>query len=80
MPTVLRKFGYRFHFYSNESQEPSHIHVTGKGGEMKVWLPKMVIEFSYGFSPPEQRKITEVIQENATLFMEKWNEFAGKKK
>ena len=36
LPTVLREFGYRFHFYSNEGDEPPHIHITGKGGEMKI--------------------------------------------
>lgn len=27
MPTVLRVDGYRFFFYSNEGNEPPHIHV-----------------------------------------------------
>lgn len=80
MPTILKRFGCRFHFYSNANQEPPHIHVTGKDGEMKVWLPKMTVEFSYGFSPPEQRKIMNVIKENAQVLMEAWNEFASKKK
>lgn len=47
---------------------------------MKVWLPEMIVEFSYVFSPPEQRKIMGVIKENGKLFLEAWNEFAGKKK
>ncbi len=80
MPTVLKQFGYRFYFYSNEGQEPPHIHVTGKDGEMKVWIPKMMIEFSYGFSPTEQRKIMSLIRKNEKLLMEAWNEFSSKKK
>ncbi len=27
MPTVLRVDGFRFFFYSNEGNEPAHIHV-----------------------------------------------------
>jgi len=27
MPTVLRIEGFRFHFYSDEGNEPPHIHV-----------------------------------------------------
>jgi hypothetical protein len=77
VPTVLRKFGYRFHFYSNERGEPPHIHVTGKGGEMKIWLPEMVVEFSFGLSPAEQRKVLAVTRSNLDLFLEKWNELAG---
>ncbi len=49
-----------------ERNEPSHIHVAGKGGEMKVWIPSMIIEFSYDLSPAEQGE-------------KKWNEFSSKK-
>ncbi|MCB1215004.1 MAG: DUF4160 domain-containing protein [Deltaproteobacteria bacterium] len=81
MPTVFKKFGYRFHFYSNERQEPPpHIHVTGKGGEMKVWLADLIVEFSYGVSPSEQRKIMGVIKEKSKVLMEAWNEFSSKKR
>ncbi len=27
MPTVLKIDGFRFHFYSDEGNEPSHIHI-----------------------------------------------------
>jgi len=80
VPTVFRKYGYRFHFYTNEGNEPRHIHVTGNNGEMKVWLPELSVEFSYGFSPVEQRRIILTIKDNRKLLMEKWDEFAGKKK
>jgi hypothetical protein len=79
LPTVLRKFGYRFHFYSNEGSEPPHIHITGKGGEMKVWIPEMVVEFSYRLSPAEQRKIMVLVRDNVNMLLEKWNELADKK-
>ncbi len=38
MPTVLRVGRYRFHFFSNEGQEPSHIHVQAVGDQAKFWL------------------------------------------
>ncbi|WP_300971204.1 DUF4160 domain-containing protein [Thiocapsa sp.] len=38
MPTVLRIRGFRFHFYSDEGNEPPHIHVRGAEGECKFWL------------------------------------------
>ena len=79
MPTVLRHGAFRFHFYTNEGNEPTHIHVTGKGGEMKVWLPTLSIEFSFGLSPSDQRAIMKVIRENVGLLMEEWDEFASKK-
>ncbi len=79
MPTVLVQDGFRFHFYSNERQEPPHIHVTGRGGEMKIWLPSLVVEFSYGLSPASQRQVLWIAERHAGLFLEKWNEFARQK-
>ncbi len=38
MPTVLRIGPYRFHFYSDEGNEPPHIHVATPDGECKFWL------------------------------------------
>jgi hypothetical protein len=35
MPTVLRIGNYRFHFYSDERQEPAHVHVQTPDGECK---------------------------------------------
>jgi len=79
LPTVFREAGFRFHFYSNEGNEPPHVHITGKGGEMKVWIPEMSVEFSYRLSASEQRKIISLVKKNLDLLLEKWNEFTGKK-
>ncbi|PYS92965.1 MAG: hypothetical protein DMF64_06810 [Acidobacteria bacterium] len=38
MPTVLRVGRFRFFFFSNESQEPPHIHVKAAENEAKFWL------------------------------------------
>jgi hypothetical protein len=35
MPTVLRLLNWRFHFYSDEGNEPPHIHVDTGDGECK---------------------------------------------
>ena len=43
MPTVLRVGSYRFHFYSDESREPAHIHVRHREGECKFWLDPAVL-------------------------------------
>lgn len=79
MPTVFTKEGFRFHFYSNERNEPPHIHITGKGGEMKVWLPSLAVESSFGLSPPEQRRAMQIVKANVPLLMGCWNEFSRTK-
>ncbi|MFG0317901.1 MAG: DUF2442 domain-containing protein [Planctomycetota bacterium JB042] len=38
MPTVLRIGSTRFFFYSNERDEPPHVHVERAGGVAKFWL------------------------------------------
>jgi hypothetical protein len=38
MPTVLRVDAFRFFFYSDERNEPPHIHVTSGGKSAKLWL------------------------------------------
>ena len=38
MPTVLRIGSFRFHFYSDEGNEPPHMHVATPDGECKFWL------------------------------------------
>src|SRR5262245_28283053 len=39
VPTVFRQDGFRFFFYSNESNEPPHVHVERRGeGAAKFWL------------------------------------------
>lgn len=47
MPTVLRMGRYRFYFFSNEGEEPPHIHVKSGGEEAKFWLdPIELVSFS----------------------------------
>jgi hypothetical protein len=79
MPTILVSNGFRFYFYSNEGNEPSHIHVSGRGGEMKIWIPSLMIEFSWNLSPRDQRQVLEIVGVNCSLFLEKWNDFHSKK-
>ncbi len=38
MPTVLRLQGFRFFFYSNENDEPMHVHVEKAEAVGKIWL------------------------------------------
>ena len=77
MPTVLVKDGFRFFFYSREGNEPPHIHVIGKGGEMKIWLNSLDISKIYNLSPKEQRIVLEIVSSNIELFKKAWEDFHG---
>lgn len=76
MPKVLESNGYKFSFYSNENQEPTHIHITKGTANAKFWLePKLLEEYSYGFKLIERRKIKSILQEHYDILIEKWNEY-----
>ncbi|HJT34906.1 MAG TPA: DUF4160 domain-containing protein [Pirellulales bacterium] len=50
MPTVLRVGRFRFFFFSNEGQEPAHIHVRAGSDEAKYWLEPIELAPDYGFN------------------------------
>ena len=77
MPTILRVGPYRFFFYSNENNEPAHIHVQRERALAKFWLTPVVLASSTGFPAQELTKLSRLVQENAAKFTEAWNEFFG---
>jgi len=75
MPTVLRLFGWRFHFYSDEGSEPPHIHVNTGDGECKFLLAPVRLARSENVKPLVMRCIEGVVVERETFFLEKWHEY-----
>lgn len=75
MPTLLRKNGFRFFFYSGEGKGPSHVHVTGRGGEMKIWLQPVKIAWYFRLSPRDRSDVLQIIMENLIFFRDKWSEW-----
>ncbi|MBI5857050.1 MAG: DUF4160 domain-containing protein [Sphingobacteriales bacterium] len=79
MPTVLFLNGFRFFFYSNENNEPAHIHVRKGKGEGKIWLePAIQIAWMLGFTKQEENSVWQITTDNIQLFKDKWHEYFGK--
>ena len=74
MPTVLRIGSYRFHFYSDEGNEPPHIHVATTDGECKFWLDPVKLARNKGVPPKILRNIEKLVFENQTFLKEKFYE------
>ena len=79
MPTVLIISGWRFFFYSNEGNEPVHIHVEKAEMECKFWLKREVFEiqeaFSYKMPSRAKREVRKIIYEHFDYIVEEWDEY-----
>ena len=79
MPTILRIDGFRFYFYSNENDEPPHIHIEKGEADGKIWLePIMETAYMYGFTNHEIKQIAVIAFKYSEQFKTKWNEHFGK--
>lgn len=74
MPEVFRQEGYVFFFYSNEGQEPIHIHVQKAGGFAKFWLDPIVLDFAQGMKTKDLARAEELVCENEERIRRRWNE------
>ena len=74
---MLRVAGYRFFFFSNERQEPAHIHVEQAERYAKFRLAPISLAANYGFRSGELTQLLRLVHEHHVLFQEKWDEFFG---
>ena len=81
MPTVLTLGPYRFHFFSEEGNEPPHIHIRFEGNDCKFWLNPVASASNRGI--PTHRlssivyrlnEIERLVHEHRNLFIKKYNE------
>ena len=77
MPTVMRLGQFRFFFYSNENDEPRHVHITASENEAKYWLEPLEMSWNKGFNTRELSQIERHLGDNLDYLIEAWNEFFG---
>jgi hypothetical protein len=75
MPTILRIDGHRFLFFSNEGDEPPHVHVETAEKAAKFWLRPVVLAYSRGYSSPDQSLLRGLVVEHCELFEGRWHEY-----
>ena len=79
MPTILLVLGWRFFFYTNERDEPVHVHCRKGGAEAKYWLDVETFEareaHGYGLSPADRRTVRRIIFEHFDYIVSEWNSF-----
>jgi hypothetical protein len=80
VPTVLRRDGYRFFFFSNEGdpREPPHVHVRRGGDEAKFWLtPDVALADSFGFNAAELNALARIVREERSRIERAWYGYFG---
>jgi hypothetical protein len=75
MPTVLCIGRFRLFFFSNEREEPPHIHIKAGGDEAKFWLDPVRLASNYGFRGHELNEVEHLIREHQNELLEAWNEY-----
>ncbi|MEJ5312273.1 MAG: DUF4160 domain-containing protein [Anaerolineae bacterium] len=77
MPATLRIGPYHFFFYSDEGNEPPHIHVRRDNKIAKFWLTPVRLQHSGGFNRQEIRRIQGLVEKNREQLLGEWNEHFG---
>ena len=79
MPTILYFQGWRFFFYSNEGNEPIHIHAEKADMECKFWINEhdFTIELSFAFnmSSDKTKEVSEIINDNLEKIIRSWHKY-----
>jgi hypothetical protein len=81
MPTILLIRGWRVFFYSNEGDEPVHVHARKGEAECKIWLRPELWEieeaWSCHLSPRLRREIRKIVFDHFDLILEEWARHFG---
>jgi hypothetical protein len=74
VPTVLSTRGFRFFFYSNECNEPPHIHVESGDGYAKFWLEPVSVARTTGYNAAEVRDLLLIVREHEQMLKDRWRD------
>lgn len=82
MPTVLYMLGWRLFFYSNEGNEPIHIHAEKGDMECKFWILEDEYEideaYAYNLNPSSKKEIKKIIYQHLDLIISEWKSYFKK--
>lgn len=74
MPTILRTEGFRFFFFSNENNEPPHVHIEHGDKGAKYWLDPVELASNQGFRAHELRRVRALVIQYRTTLREAWHD------
>lgn len=74
MPELLRLFGLRFFFYSNDHRPP-HVHVRSNDGEARFSINPVNCLENNGLKKRDLYLAESIVEINKEDFLKSWNEF-----
>lgn len=74
MPNVVTEDGYRLFFYSNENDEPIHVHVEKGSCAIKIWVDDLEVADHYNCKQKEVKKAIQLAEKYKALILKKWHE------
>jgi len=75
MPVVLRIGPYVFFFYSQENNEPPHIHIRRDRSLAKFWLNPISLAYNSRFPNQELTQLRRLVEEHRELLLGSWNDY-----
>ncbi|MEE2716022.1 MAG: DUF4160 domain-containing protein [SAR324 cluster bacterium] len=77
MPSILSVKGWRIFFFSNEGNEPVHVHCKKGSCVCKYWLlpEQFDIQKAYalGISPRDERELRKILFQHFEELVDAWN-------
>ncbi len=81
MPTILLVRGWRVFFYSDEGNEPIHVHAKKGDSECKLWLHTELFDveeaWACNLTPRLRREVRQIIFDHFDVIVEEWNRRFG---
>ena len=74
VPTVHREAGFVFYFYSEEGNEPPHVHVDKGDGTAKFWLDPVRLVWAESLKVSELRKAIRIVEREQANLLARWHE------
>lgn len=74
MPELFRFFGIRFFFFSNDHL-PIHVHVKNADGTAIFVVNLLKLIENKGMKNKDIHLAESIIEENADIIIQKWNEY-----
>jgi hypothetical protein len=64
--------------YSNERDEPAHVHVDRDSATAKFWLRPVSLASTRGFAPHELTKLQRLVREHLQELDDAWTSFVAR--